>query len=273
MLRSLLSLKKSVIESADGLVGEVEDFLFDDDKWTVRYLIINTGTWLTGRKVLISPIAIKEVDRTAHAIRVSLTQYQIIHSPEIDTDKPVSRQHEIEYHDYYQWPIYWGGPGIWGLGGYPSSMLGRPYPMSSELKPSFSEQTETGDLHLRSTKAVHGYKIHAKDKTFGHVSDFIVDDETWTVRYLVVDTKNFFPSASVIIAPEWVDSINWDVKRIGVNLTEEQVKKSAEYHADDPINRKYEENLYDYYGRPRYWDRPPIVAVDEMNFPKRRIVG
>jgi sporulation protein YlmC with PRC-barrel domain len=250
MFLSLKSLKKSKILASDGEIGHVEEFLFDDEKWTVRYLVVNTGSWLTGRKVLVSPISVQEIDDPANTIRVSLTRQQVEASPDIDSDKPVSRQNEAQYYDYYRWPYYWEGGGIWGGSPYPG-MLGGQYrfPTSPPKVPP-----EKRDSHLRSTHIVQGYEIEATDHLFGRVEDFIIDDATWSIRYLVIDTVRFWPNKSVILSPEWVDSISWEERRIRVNLTEDKIKNSVEYNPDAPVNREYEERLYDYYGRPKYWD-------------------
>ena len=266
MLRSLKSLKDSVIQVDDGGVGIVVDFLFDDEKWTVRYLVVDTGTWLSGRKILISPISVESVETSTHAIRVLLTKQQIEQSPTIDTDKPVSRQMEATYHDYYQWPYYWVGYGIWGGAPYPAGMLQRPYPIRTR-ESSENNQSDEGDPHLRSTHAVRGYGIEATDHHFGNVEDFIIDTESWEIRYLVIDTIKFWPSKSVIISRHWVDSISWADRKLRVTLTKELIKESPEYSPDLPINREYEERLYDYYGRPTYWtqDSSPSVMKSEKH--------
>ena len=273
MLRSIRSFKNLIIRATDGEIGNVEDLLFDDDKWTVRYLVVNTGSWLSGRKVLVSPISIQGVDASENVIQVSLTQDQVRQSPEIDTDKPVSRQIEVQFSDHYRWPSYWGGPGIWGLGGYPSAMLGRPYLLTGLPEQSPPESIEKGDPHLRSARVVQGYRIQATDKIFGHIEDFVLDEHSWTIRYLVIDTINFWPSKSVIISPDWVNSISWDKKILSVNLSEESIKNSAEFHPNIPINREYEEKLYDYYGRPKYWDQSSPGIKSKSGETEQRILS
>jgi uncharacterized protein YrrD len=253
MLRSLKSLKDSVINATDGEIGSVKDFLFDDNKWTVRYLVVHTGSWLSGKQVLISPIAAKGIDTTDRAIQVSLTRDQVRQSPDIDTNKPVSRQQEIKYYDYYQWPYYWGGNGLWGISGNPYLMAGRLYPVT--WGPTSYPAQESGDPHLRSVHALHGYGIEATDHEFGSIDDFIMDTESWSIRYLAIDTNKFLPLKKVIISPDWVDSISWSKQKIRLNLSKETIKNSPEYTADAPVNREYEERLYDYYGRPTYWER------------------
>jgi hypothetical protein len=250
MLRPLNDFKMSVIMAKDGEIGHVDQFLFDDEKWSIRYLVVKTK-WLMGKKVLISPLAIKGTDVDLKFIRLSLTKDQIEHSPDIDTDKPVSRQMEAQYHDYYRWPYYWMGTEAWGTASYPSTMLGRPFPLPSQPGGGYSENL--GDSHLRSVRVVEGYEIAAKDDIFGHVEDFIVDDESWTIRYLVVNTHRIWPGKSVIISPDWVRSMSWSDRTISIDLTKEKIQNSPEYADDFTIDRDYEERLYEYYGRPNYW--------------------
>ncbi|HLE01774.1 MAG TPA: PRC-barrel domain-containing protein [Bdellovibrionota bacterium] len=258
MLKSLESLTNMVVQATDGEIGSVEEFYFDDEKWTVRYLVVQTGGWLTGKKVLISPIAVEQINVPARAIHVSLTRKQVEDSPSIDTDKPVSRQLEARYYDYYRWPYYWTGAGVWGMAPYPAGMLGRPptsasYASETAGTETSANQESKGDPHLRSSDVVRGYRIEATDGRFGHVDDFIIEDDSWRIRYLVADTVNFWPSKSVLISPEWVDSISWKDRKCRVNLAENVIKGSPEYLPGETITRDYEERLYSHYGRPKYW--------------------
>jgi hypothetical protein len=251
MLRPLKDFKMAVIMANDGEIGHVDQFLFDDEKWSIRYLIVKTK-WLMGRKVLISPIAIADTDVDLKFVRLSLTRKKIEQSPDIDTDKPVSRQMETQYHDYYQWPYYWMGTAGWGAGS--SQMLGRPFPLPYHPTDHPGDISESsGDSHLRSVHVVEGYEIAAKDGVFGHIEDFIVDDKSWVIRYLVVNTHRIWPGKSVILSPDWVNSISWSDRTINMNLTQEKIKNCPEYTDDVSINREYEDRLYDYYGRPNYW--------------------
>jgi hypothetical protein len=168
-------------------------------------------------------------------------------SPDVDLDKPVSRQYEIDYFNYYGWPYYWPGPYAWGAWAYPGALA------TPAARPPAVATQERGDPHLRSAKEVIGYHIQATDDEIGHVEDFILDDESWAIRYLVVDTSNWWFGKKVLVAPRWIDRIDWPQAKLFVRLTREQVKNSPEWDASAPINRGYEERLYDYYGRPAYW--------------------
>src|SRR5712692_4284272 len=172
MLRSASEWDGYTLHATDGDMGHVAEFLFDDEKWTIRYLVVDTGGWLTGRRVLISPIALGETDRQEHRLHVKLTRQQVEDSPDIETDQSVSRQHEVSYFQYYGWPYYWGGPYLWGPAIYPGALIALPSAESSTEKQLAAEEAE-GDPHLRSTGEMAGYRIQARDGEIGHVSDFI----------------------------------------------------------------------------------------------------
>ena len=124
MLTNVTFLKGLVIQATDGELGTVDQFYFDDETWAIRYLTVETGGWLGGRQVLISPFSILHTDWPAKRLDVALTKKQVENSPDINTHQPVSRQHEAEYNRYYGYPYYWGGPYMWGPAFYPCR-LGR----------------------------------------------------------------------------------------------------------------------------------------------------
>jgi hypothetical protein len=223
------------IQGADGPVGEVRDLLFDGRYWKVRYLDVDTGGWLKGRRVILSPEVIEAADYTTRRLATRLTRSQVENSPPVEADLPVSRKKEMELAQYYAWGAYWANIEIAGGAGEPD------------------EETS-----LRSARAVSGYYIHATDGEIGHVDDFVVDDEAfeggpWEIRYLVVDTRNWLPGRHVLLPPLWAESIDWNLRQIRVGLPREMIENSPAYDPDAPINRQYEEVFYDYYGRPKYW--------------------
>lgn len=246
MLNKAKTLKGYKLDSLDGEFGEVEEFYFDDQHWTVRYLVANTGNWLTGRKVLISPYALVAAIKPEQHIAVDLTQKQIEESPSLNSDKPVSRQFEESYFGYYGYPTYWGGPFSWGV---------YPYPMRDrEQWKTPSKGDKAWDPYLRSTDNVCGYEIQALDGEIGHVEDFIIDDETWAIRYLVVATRNWWPGKKVLVSPQWIERVSWDESKVFVNLSREAIKRSPEYTEESLITRDYEAGLYGHYQRESYWD-------------------
>jgi PRC-barrel domain len=240
-------LKGYTIATADGNIGSVHTFYFDDVQWATRYLVVDTGGWLP-RLVLTSPIAIGHADWLKRRLWVNLTKDQVEHSPNFDTDKPVSRQHELDYHNYYGWPAYWTGPYLWGGSMYPLALAS-----AATRVPATVAEQEPADLHLRSVDEVIGYHIQAADDEIGHVEDFIVDDETWQLRYMVVDTSNWWFGKEVLVAPGWIDRVSWPDGKVYVNLAKETVKGSPQWDRSAPVDRAYEERLYDYYARPAYW--------------------
>ena len=227
MLRSMSSMRSFTIHATDGDMGAVDECLFDDEQWTMRYLAVNTSDWLTGRLVLVSPIAFRAVDWDRQTFDVALTRQQVEQSPSLATDQPVSRQQEEEYSRYYGYPYYWDGLGLWGAGMYPRMAT------ISVVNPTYgetaTERPSTDAPRLRSAREVMGYAIQARDGPLGHVEDFIVDDESWALRYMVVDTRNWWPGKHVLVPPQWIESVRWPQSSIVVDLLRETIKAGAEY--------------------------------------------
>ncbi len=250
MLRSVKSLANYKLAATDGPIGNVHDFLFDDRQWTVRYMVADTGDWLPDRKVLISPISLDKPEWETQLFPVQLTKKEIEQSPRLDTDAPVSRDYEIRWFDQFGWHYYWTGSGVWGTAAYPGDLFSR---QEKEAALASEPDPESTSNNLRSTNEVMRYTIQAHDGQIGHVEDFILDDATWSIRYMVVDTRTWLPGRKVLVAPEWIDSVTWAEQVVKVGLTRDALKNSPEYDPAEPVNREYEARLYDYYGRPRYW--------------------
>jgi sporulation protein YlmC with PRC-barrel domain len=229
MLRSARSLRDYHVQATDGNIGRVKDFLFDSQEWVIRYLVVDTREWRPGGMVLLIPEAAGPSSVEGQVLPVSVTRGQVHQSPAIDASQPVSRAHEAALFAHYGWPPYWGA----GRG---------------------SPEPAGGEPNLRSMRHVEGYAIRALDGTGGRVEDFIVEDENWTVRDLVVDTRNWLHGKHVLIAPEWVVGIDGEDRTVSLELSQEEVKESPPYDPSQPVNRQYEVHLYDYYGRPKYWD-------------------
>jgi uncharacterized protein YrrD len=241
MLRSLKDLENLAIGATDGPIGQVKDFFFDDGSWVVRYLVVETGTWLSSRMVLISPMSVLQPVWAERLLPVSITKEQVRNSPDIDSAKPVSRQHEIELHGYYGYPVYWGGIGLWGEGLYPYAMLpddprygadraGREREYEDEARAQRARQ-RSDDPHLRSCRAITGYRIHATDGEIGHVDGLLVDPETWSIRHLIVNTSNWWVGHQVLVAPRWVSGLHWDDQSVSVDLTRAAVKEGRTYES------------------------------------------
>jgi len=261
MLRRAHDLRDYTIGAVDGDIGTVEDVYFDDLTWTVRYLVVDTGTWLSGRKVLLSPAALRGFDRAGLRVRTELTRRQVQESPSIDTQKPVSRQHETDFLSYYGHEAYWTGPYRWGA--YAS-----PYPMVDVMPPMgevprhdqvaeelAAREREHSDEHLHSARAVTGYGIRATDGELGHVEDLLVDEQDWAIRYLIVDPRNWWPGPHVLIGVDWISGVSWNDSTVDVDISKEAVRNAPRWEPSEPFGREDEARLYDHYHRPGYWDR------------------
>lgn len=230
----------------EGEIGTVKEFYFDDQYWIIRYLVADTGNWLMGRQVLLSPYALVAVMPEERHIAINLTKQQIESSPGLSSDKPVSQQFEMDYYGYYGWPMYWGGTCAWGA--YP--YLARDYEQRKQLSPEAKEW----DPNLRSTDQVSGYHIQATDGEIGHIEDFVIDDETWAIRYLIVDTRNWLPGKKILMAPQWIDRVSWSESKVFIKLSRETIEQAPAYIEDSLLTREYESSLHKHYSRSGYWE-------------------
>jgi hypothetical protein len=217
MLHDIKDLEGYAMGATDGELGTVMDFYFDDQYWTIRYLMVETGGWLSGRKVLISPSAVLHIRSRRETIDVRLARQQVKDSPSVNTHKPVSRQHEMIYADYYGYPYYW-------TGGYALDPFMDPI-QSAES----SAQSEAADSHLRSTNDVIGHEAMASDGPIGRVHSFVFDDASWNIRHLVVNTGNWWPGKRVLLSPGQIQRISWRARDVYLDLTRQEVKASPEY--------------------------------------------
>jgi uncharacterized protein YrrD len=226
MLRSIKQLLGDQLGASDGDIGHVKDFYFDDKSWAVRYVVADTGSWLTGRQVLLSPHSFGSFRPAGKILIVNLTRKQIENSPPIDSHKPVSRQYEEEYYQYYGWPGYWQGDGLWGMNGFPIISTPPKTPPTEEALAN-SRKHMHADAHLRSAESVNGYHIEATDGTAGHVCDFMMDEKSWAIGEIVVKTGHRFSGNEVLIPVSKVDRISYEKSTVFVNLTKEAVEKSS----------------------------------------------
>ncbi len=252
MLRPFEKLRGYKLAAKDGEIGEVQEFYFADQDWRIRYLIVATGSWLNSREVLIAPGALREIDAQSGAIAVNLTQEQVRNSPPLDSDKPVSRQYEQQLYRHYNWDPNWVVPGAAGLGAYAPAVVAQQEALAEQAAPK--QPDPDADPHLRSSEElVDRYSIHAQDGEIGRVHDFVIDDESWRVRYIVVRTGVWFGS-DVLLSPEWIERISFDRSEVFVNLPRSTIKDAPEYDSGAPISHAFEQRLHDHYGRKAYWD-------------------
>jgi uncharacterized protein YrrD len=270
MLLAISTLKGFSVEAKDGALGTVSDFLFDDTTWKLRWLVIDTGKWLTGRKVLVHPSVIGDADHGSCTIMVGLTKAQVEDSPAIGQDQPVSRQMQNDLYSYYGWDPYWGG-GIYGAGMYGAGVYGGALSGGGVggLAPPLSTRSSSGeggagganygegdrnegDPHLRSTAEVTGYHVHATDGDIGHVEDFLVDSASWGIRYLIVDTSNWWFGQHVLMSPYAVKEVDWSDHHIRLDLSRDKVKSSPSWNPADEIDGEFESRLHSHYNWPGY---------------------
>jgi hypothetical protein len=227
MLQNIKDLYGIKLAATDGEIGKIKDFYFDDQRWAVRYLVADTGSWLTGRLVLISPHALGIFDREKKQLHVNLTRDQIEKSPSIGTHLPVSRQYERDYYTYYGWPTYWTGDLIWGTYGFP---VVDSQPPGAPLHHSHIHHGDThrDDPHLRSAQVIKGYDIQAADDSIGSVTSFLVDDKSWAVGELVVETGHWYASKEILISPSKIERISFAESKVFVNLTRADIQRTAE---------------------------------------------
>jgi hypothetical protein len=253
MLIRAKTMRSFTLRCNDGPIGTVDDFYFDDHFWVVRYLVANTGSWRMGRQVLISPVALRQVSTEAKQVAIDLSMEQLENSPSWESDRPVSRQLEKEYSSYFGWPMYWKGKFMWGY---------HPYATDEHKNGDHPAQIEKAwDPHLRSASSVGGHHIHAANGDIGHVEDFLIDTETWAIRYFIIDTRNWWPGKHVLVSPKWIARVSWSESKVYVNLSREAIKQSPEYVEGDLLTRDYEAQLHQHYKRPGYWADEPPSAV------------
>jgi len=260
MLEVISALKGYAIEASDGKMGSVSDFLFDDRMWKVRWLVVDTGTWLTERKVLVHPSAIKGAEHERQALAVKLTKAEVEGSPSILQDQPVSLQMQRQLYDYYGWDPLWSA----GYLGADSGAIAAPY--SAPPYFGFDSPREVadvapvphdGDPDLRSVTEVTGYRIHAADGEIGHLENFLIHSTSWSIAYLIVDTRNWWPGKHVLMSPHAVKEIDWSERRIQLNVTRDKVKASPPWDPLAMMNQADMSRLDAHYGWPGFgeWGR------------------
>jgi hypothetical protein len=247
-LKRTKDLSGYTIGAIDTDIGSVYDFYFDDEQWTIRYIVVATGIIFSVHKVLISPMVLRRPAWSPLHIYVNLTGEQVQNCPSIALHTPVSRQHEAEHHRHYGLPYYWEGSGVWGSWPTPQALADAP---RSESRTGMKDLSP--DPHLRSTREVSGYHMDASDGEIGHLEDFLFDDETWEIRYAIVNTKNWWPGKKVLLRPQWITSVDWAAGEIHANLTRDTIQRSPEWDPDSPVSREYELRLHQHYGYAPYW--------------------
>ncbi|HZW11970.1 MAG TPA: PRC-barrel domain-containing protein [Noviherbaspirillum sp.] len=249
-LHSVKGLDNFTVAAKDGDVGTVDDVYFDEEKWVIRYLVVDTGDWFIRRDVLISPISIRRNDWALRTMHADLTRQQIRDSPSIDTAQPVSRRHEAELHRHYGYSYYWTGPYMWGEGVYPGILEERPFDEPGagtdtveHGESAKSAQSAAGhnadehvpdNRHLFSCKDVMSYAIRTPDESFGHVEDLLFDDDDWSVQFLVIDPRNWWPGKPVLVSPSLIDHISSEDRSVVMGITRDELEHCPAYDSRNP---------------------------------------
>ena len=257
MIRTIKQIRGRTLAARDGHIGKVTDLFFDDAFWHVRYFVVATGSGWDQRTVLIAPEAVQPADWTEEHFPVDLTMDQVRRSPRVETDQPVSRQHEEELRAHYGWPLYWDAG--FGTGGVIAAIPPPPVRESTKRQPP-------GNPNLRSAENTLGYHLETTDGAIGHVEEFLLDERSWQIRYLVVDTRNWLPGRKVVVAPAWIEGTDWERRRLVVNLTRDAIKHSPRYDPDLQWNPAYSAELHEHYRRPPYtdWDKHAVVEEGKL---------
>lgn len=259
MLQNITPIYNKVLQAIDGEIGRCREFLFDDRFWTVRYMVADTRKWLPGRKVLISPMALKRNGLHADLLPVKLSRAQIKASPGLEEDLPVSRQYEIACAQYYGWAHYWHGPLAWGPVDNFNSLPGQ-----EALQAGSGDDTDSDSTHLRSAKEVAGYYVEAGKDSVGRITDLILDDGSWTIRYLVIQTGGWFSDRKILISPMWARFIDWSSNKVGVDLSPSQMRSLPEYDPTVPITRELEDLIFSGWSKDSYWEKERKKIGDRM---------
>lgn len=218
----------STIRAVDGDIGTLDDFYFDDGRWVIRYLVVDTGGWLGGRKVVVSPMSV-ETPWGKAGIPVRLTKEQVQNSPEVDLALPLSRAGEAQVLGYYGYPYYWGASNVWGTFDNPGALVMAP---PAELLTVAAEFQDDVDLRpLRSVKNSAGYHLHATDGEIGHVDDFLIGEQSWRVHHLLVDTSNWIGGRAVVIPSDTVRHVDADQEMLFVETTRQAVQEAAPFES------------------------------------------
>jgi sporulation protein YlmC with PRC-barrel domain len=207
-------LFKFSLGATDGEIGKIKDIYFDDQSWTLRYLVAETGNWLFQRKVLIAPLAVQRSGLENEILDVNLTKEQVKDSPDIDTELPVSLQQESSLFDHYAWPSF----GRAGMGWPTTGVLKGTSALINKL-----EAKEEFDPHLRSFNHVSKYEVYSSSVHVGMVKDLILDLSDWSIPFLLMENIVNNNSEQIMIASDKVSAIDWETSRISLSLTKYEI--------------------------------------------------
>lgn len=243
MLQKIESIIGLSIGATDGEIGKVKDIYFDDETWDVRYLVVETGTWLFGRKVLISPVAIQPSDWSSETLPVNLTQEQIKNSPDIDTERPVSKEQESDLYNYYSWPAYGGA----GMGYMTTGMVGGVIAPGANIDDKTPEETHQEDNHLRSIKNIADFQVYTQDGLAGDIDDFFIDNESWNINHLIIKTGDWYSNKKIVLSTKKAGQINWKSADLHISIGTEALVNNPVMEDGQTLNANYERSLDDFH--------------------------
>ena len=260
MIRSVKDLEGFTVSATDGTLGKVTDFYFDVEWWVIRYAVVDTSAWL-GREVLLSPYSMGEPDWGREVLPVTITKEQVKNSPSIDTENPMTRQCEKSYLGYYGYPNYWDGSEIWGEQGHPGPLTGIGAGGNRRYRRAPSAKDRHADPHLRGCNAMTGYRLHANDGEIGHLQGFLVDDHSWSIRFIILNSTNWWLGHHILVSPEWIQDVSWSQSSVTVNLDRQAIKDAPAYDSGADVGRDAGVSIYSHYNRRGHWQDKREGAV------------
>ncbi len=250
MLLSTSRLEEAKIDAEDGSIGKISTFLFDEEHWVVRYIVVRHGFLSLGGSVLISPVSVTPI-QGGDSIEVGLTRDQIKNAPTADLAKPISRAKEEQFHRYHEIPVYWGGSGLWGSAMTPAEAGTVTYKPESKEEPAEPEEEE---YHLRSTGEVEGYRVQATDGPIGKVVDFVMDDSSWKIHYIHAETPEEIGNGHLYVSPQWVTGISWIEKQLSIGVGRDRLSNVPAVGIQGELSREDEKRLHEFFGQKPYWE-------------------
>ena len=254
MFHNASSVEGWEVHALDGTVGRVREVYFDDREWIVRYLAVDTGSWLDREEVLISTAAIAELRWEEKRLGVRLTREQVRQSPRAG-DADISRAHEEELARYYGWPAYWmgasdlGGMSLMSLVGVPLEVAPPP---AETVEAKHAVTKSPADPHLRSGRSFRRYRIEAKDGHAGSVEDLVFEEANWKIHYVAMKTSGVLFQGMVVLPTEWISGVDWTERNVSVDLTREAITSSPAYEPSQPFTADYAARLHSHFGRTRW---------------------
>lgn len=247
MLWNASALKGYPIKATDGELGTVCDLMYEESNWAIRWVVVDTGDWLSGRLVVLPVAVVGQPDPEAHCVPARLTMKQVEQSVGVDSVRTGNSDSlDCEQENLPQGRDHY----IWGHhdGNTPPAIALDPRVLSGATRATADMAVARGDGHVSSISAITGYSIEATDGHIGHAEDFLIDTALWQVRYLIVHTSRWWPSEKLLVSPLSVERIDRHESTIHIAETRQRVKDSPPYIAADTVDGAFEELFHTYYG-------------------------